>query len=124
MAPGDIDLPDGVTAPHEDTSIGALFSRLIGDVERFARAEVRLYRAELLGRLDAVKFALAMGAVALLLAQATVVALLVGLLLILQPYIGAGWATVAVVGGALVLLALLGWFALQGVRKAFAGEPS
>ena len=35
----------------EDDSIGALFARLIDDGERFVRAEVRLYRAQLFSRL-------------------------------------------------------------------------
>lgn len=99
-------------------SIAALFSRLIDDAERFVRAEVRLYRAQFLGRVDAAKFAIAMGAASLLIAQATIVASLVGLVLILRRYIGSGWATVVVVVGALVLAAILGKLALIGLRKA------
>ena len=98
----------------DQNSIAALVSRLIDDVERFVRAEVRLYRAQLLGRAEAAKFAILMGAASLLIAQATIVAALVGLVLVLRRSIGPGWATL----GALALATILGRLALAGLRKA------
>jgi uncharacterized membrane protein YqjE len=101
-----------------DESIAGLFSRLIDDAKGFVRAEIRLYRAELFGRLDTAKMALALGALALLIANATIVAGLVGLVLVLRRYIGSGWSVVAVVGGSLLIAGILGWLALRGFRKA------
>ncbi|MFA5963093.1 MAG: phage holin family protein [Sphingomonas sp.] len=95
-------------APHDDkgrdpNSIGQLFSRLIDDAERFVRAEINLYRAEAFARINEAKVALLLGATAFLLAQAALIALLVGLMLIAQRLLGPTLATLAVVGGALLV---------------------
>jgi len=106
--------------PSSDGTIAGLFSQLIEDAKGFVRAEIRLYRAELFGRLDEAKIAVLLGVLSVLIANATIVAGLVGLVLVLRRYIGSGLATVVVVGGALALAAALGWLALRGMRKATA----
>lgn len=98
--------------PPEQESIPALVSRLIDDGEGFVRAELKLYRARLFSRLDGARNAIVLIVIALSLVQATIVAALVGLLIILRPLIGPGGATAVVVVAGLGiagLLALLAW---------------
>ena len=61
--------------PEEhDSSIAALFARLIDDAERFVRAEVRLYRAQFLSRVGEARSAIILVVLALLLAQSAMIA--------------------------------------------------
>lgn len=99
-------------------SIGHLFSRLIDDAERFVRAEVNLYRAEAFARIGEAKVALLLGATAFLLAQAALIAMLVGLLLIVRMEVhSAAWATVIVVGGALIVAGIMVAVAVAKIKK-------
>jgi len=98
--------------PPTNESIPALVSRLIDDGEGFVRAELKLYRARLVSRLDDVRNAIIFVVIALSLVQAVMVAALVGLLIVLRPLIGPGGATgmVVVAGlGVAGLLAFLAW---------------
>ncbi|OYY72149.1 phage holin family protein [Sphingomonas sp. 28-63-12] len=103
---------------EKDDSIAALFSRLVDDAERFVRAEVRLYRANLFNSLTEARSAIIMLLASLLLAQSAVIALLVGLVVILRRPLGAVGATAIVVVGALVIAALLGGLAIGKIRRA------
>lgn len=105
--PAALDPEPEVAAPAPDTSIGALFARLIDDAERFVRAEINLYRAQFVARLDDAKAVILLGAIAFLLAQSALIALLVGLLVILLKPLGAVGATAVVVGTALIVVAIL-----------------
>ena len=110
--------------PPPDARIGALASRLIDDGKEFLQAEIALYRVQFSRWTGQAKFVAIYGIVALLLVNAAVIALFVGLLLSLQTIIGPGWATVAVVLGTLALAGLFGWLAYGRVRKLIAGEAA
>ncbi|MEN2785462.1 phage holin family protein [Sphingomonas qilianensis] len=113
---------DMMTQPPPEPSIGALAGDLVADARAYALAEVAVYRAKATVWLGEAKFVAIFGVSALVLANAAVIALFVGLLLTLAPRVGPGWATVIVVGGTLVLVALLGWLALRRVRKMSAAK--
>jgi hypothetical protein len=103
--------------PDDDNSIAHLFSRLIDDAERFVRAEIRLYRAELLSRVGEARTAIILGVVALFLAQSAIIALVLGLLLILKDPLGEVWATILVVIVSLAIAGLLVRIAVAKVRR-------
>lgn len=102
----------------DDDSIAALFTRAIDDVERFVRAEIRLYRAQFFARVGEARNGILMIMTSFLLAQSALIALLVGLVVILRPSLGAIGATAAVVGGSLAIAGLLGWLAIGKIRRA------
>ena len=99
-------------------SIGHLFSRLIDDAERFVRAEINLYRAQAFARIGEAKLALLLGATAFLLAQSALIAMLVGLVLVVRMEVhSAAWATVIVVGGALIVAGIMVAIAVAKIKK-------
>lgn len=102
----------------EDDSVASLFAMLIEDAENFVRAEVTLYRASIVARLTEARSAIVMILASFLLAQAAIIAFLVGLLVILLPYLGAAGATAAVVGSGLGMAGLLAFLAIGRLRKA------
>jgi hypothetical protein len=102
---------------RDPNSIGHLFSRLIDDAERFVRAEINLYRAEAFARINEAKLALLLGATAFLLAQAALIALLVGLLLIARRTMGPALATLTVVGGALIIAGVMVAVAVAKIKQ-------
>ncbi|WP_186729114.1 phage holin family protein [Sphingomonas panacisoli] len=104
--------------PPQQESIPALVSRLIDDGEEFVRAELKLYRARLFSRIDGARNAIILAVVALSLAQAVIVAALVGLLIVLRPLLGPGGATGVVVAGGLALAGLLAWLGWRQLLKA------
>ncbi len=99
-------------------SIARLFARLIEDAERFVRAELRLYRADLFSRLAEARSAIILILIGFLLAQSAIIALLVGMIVILRPVLGAVGATASVVGGSIIVATLLAWIALGKLNKA------
>lgn len=101
-----------------DDSIPSLVGRLIDDGEEFVRAELKLYRARMFARIDSARNAIILVIVALSLAQAVIVAALVGALVLLRPEVGPGGATAIVVVAGLTLAGLLGWLALRQLKKA------
>lgn len=103
---------------HGEDGFVALFSRLVDDAEQFVRTELQLYRAQLFARLKEGRTAIVMIAFAFFLAQSALVALLVGLVATLRQPLGAAGATAVVVSGALIIAALLAWFAVGKLRKA------
>jgi hypothetical protein len=88
-------------------SIVALVTRLIDDVERFVRAEISLYRAQMLERVNEARGAIVMLVIAFMLAQATLFTLLVALVLILRRWTGIYWASGLVVAAALAITLIL-----------------
>lgn len=101
----------------EDDSIPALFGRLVDTGERFVRAELKLYRATLLARLRDARLAVIGLLVAFLIVQSSIIALLVGLIVILRRPLGAVGATAAVVGGAVLLAIILSRLAFERLRQ-------
>jgi len=104
--------------PPPDDTIPALVGRLIDDGEAFVRAELRLYRARLVARADEARNGIILMVVALSLAQAVIVAALVGVLLVLRHLVGPGWSTAIVMVVGLVLAAFLGWLGVRQVKRA------
>ena len=88
-------------------SLAELAQQLVDDTTAFVRAEVALYRAQA-GR-KALSAGIAVGLLggALVLAQGAVFALLVGLIIVLAPSLGTGWAIVVVVMSAILIAAIL-----------------
>jgi len=112
------DAPSPDNKGPDFNSIGHLFSRLIDDAERFVRAEVNLYRAQAFARINEAKVALLLGATAFLLAQSALIAMLVGLVLIVRMQVhSAAWATVIVVGGALIVAGIMVAVAVAKIKK-------
>lgn len=101
-------------------SIGELLGRLVEDARETAKAEVGLYKAQALNFVGEAKLVGVYGVVALLLVNAAVISLFVGLLLIVQQQLGPIWATIIVVLGTLGVAGLFGWLALRHVRRLTA----
>jgi hypothetical protein len=103
--------PDG--APP---SLGELTTGLVEDVRRWFDAEFALYRIEATRRSISVGVAAGMIFGALALAQAALVALLVGIVILLSPMVGTGLAIVIVIGTTLAIIALLGWLGKRRIE--------
>lgn len=97
--------PDPVEVAPLRPTLTELFRRLLADTEAYIRAEATLYRAQAGRKILSAGVVAALLGAAILLAQAATVALLIGILLSLAPYIGIGWATAGVV---LVSFAVVG----------------
>jgi len=101
--------PDGAPvndAPNRE-SVKEVFARLYADGRAYAAAEAdkQKLRVGIVGA--GIRNAAIFGVVALMLAFASIVALLVGLTISLSQLIAPIWATLIVVGGALLLVLLL-----------------
>jgi len=101
-----------------DVPMGQLFSQLVDDGKRYARAEVELYKAKAADKAEPVKWAAIYGGAALTLALSAVTALLVGLILALETLVGPLAATLIVVLVTLAVAGLLGWMAYKRVAEA------
>jgi hypothetical protein len=102
--------------PQPEEGIGSLFSRLIDDGRELVRAETAVYREITLNRIVRSRTAIILAIVGLLLAQASVTALLVGLLFGLAWYLGPIGAGVVI---AIVGLAIAGLL-FRAALKRFA----
>jgi uncharacterized membrane protein YiaA len=100
-----------------DVPIGQLFSQLVDDGKRYARAEVELYKAKAADKAEPVKWAAIFGGAALTLALSAVTALLVGLILALETLVGPLGATLIVVAVTLAIAGLFGWMAYKKITE-------
>lgn len=109
----------GITPAPEEGGLVRLFMRLIDDAERFIRAELRLWRAQAYEKLRQARTAIALIVAGFLIAQSAFIAFLVGLLIILRQEVGLSpiWATVAVVGTALIVAGALIQIAILKIKK-------
>lgn len=98
-----------------DVPIGQLFSQLVDDGKRYARAEVELAKAKAQEKAEPVKWAAIFGGAAVTLALSAVTALLVGLILSLAPLVGPFGATLIVVLVTFAIAGLLGYLAYKQV---------
>ncbi len=118
MGSSDID-PSAVDGPPVEAqlSLGDLMARLVEDIRTWFDAEFALYRIEATRR--SVSFAMAAGMIvgALVLAQAAIIALLVGLIMLLAPLVGTGVAVLIVVGTTMMIVALLAWFGKRRIER-------
>jgi hypothetical protein len=104
--------------PDEEEGIGTLIARAAADGRAYADAEIAYWRALMLDRLVDARAAAVLGIAVLLLAQAAAIALIVGLVMILTPYVGPGLATLIVVLVAASAAALFARAALRRFRRA------
>lgn len=98
-----------------DVPIGQLFSQLVDDGKRYARAEVELYKAKAQDKAEPIKWAAIYGGAAAVLALAAVGALLVGLILSLMTLMGPLLATLIVVIVTFAIAGVLGYMAYNKV---------
>ena len=103
---------------NSDVPIGQLFSQLVDDGKRYARAEVELYKAKAVDKAQPLKMAAVFAGIAVTLALSAVTALLVGLILALETLVGPLAATLIVVLVAFVIAGGLGYFAYRKVGEA------
>lgn len=103
-----------------DASIGTLATRVVNDARTFVAAEIALYRAKAMALVAPWKMVAILGVAAVILVNAAIIALLVGLILTLQTLVGPGWATLIVVLGTLAIAGLLGWLAASRIGKMSA----
>jgi hypothetical protein len=110
-------------AVHAPQGISSLIGETIGDGKRWARAEIGYYKAVASERARDAGIGAGLAIGAALLAQAALIAGLVGLVLTLTPVIGAGWATLLVVSVVLVIAGILAALALSRFRRISAPLP-
>lgn len=103
-----------------DESIGTLITRVVDDAKAFVAAEIALYRAKAMASVAPLKMVAILGVTAIVLVNAAVITLLVGLILTLQTLVGPGWATLIVVLGTLAIAGLLGWLAAGRIGRMSA----
>ncbi|MDO7841188.1 phage holin family protein [Sphingomonas immobilis] len=103
----------------EDGGFVKLFLRLIDDVERFIRAELRLWRAQVYERLRQARTAIILIVAGFLIAQSAFIAFLVGLLIILrqEAQLSPALATLIVVGTALLIAGGMIQVAILKIKK-------
>lgn len=108
--------------PTGPDSIATLFTQLIDDGRRYAHAELRYYQAIAGAKARAAKAIMLLGIFALVCILAAAIGLVVGLIMILVPLVGAALATLIVVTGFLFVAAMLGWLASRRVKQLFNGK--
>ena len=107
---------------ENDTGLGTLLGELIRDARAWASAEVDYYKVLVADRLTDVKLAVALGIAAIVLANAALIALLVGLIIALMTLVGPLLATIVVIGVTLAVAALMGRMAMRFMRLATRKE--
>ena len=100
-----------------EKSLGFQVADLVEDARKLAHAEIEYYRAKLSVNMAATKTVLALFGVSVVLGITTIVALILGLLLILSQYLGPMAATGLVTGGAFLLTTILMGMAIKRARK-------
>lgn len=104
--------------PQDDDGIGTLIVRALADGRAYAQAEADYWKALTLSRMGDLRAAAVFGGIVFLLAQAAAIALIVGLVMMLTPHVGPGFATLIVVLTASVAAALFARAAWQRLRRA------
>jgi hypothetical protein len=105
-------------------SLGALFARLMQEGEAFIRAEVLLYRAQATRKAFSAGLIVALVGGAIMLVQALIVAVLIGIILTIAPLVGMGWAVLIVTAGTLVLIAVCGFVARAKISALLKPEEA
>jgi hypothetical protein len=85
-------------------SLSALFARLVDEGEAFIRAEVLLYRAQATRKVFSAGLIVGMAGAAIMLSQALIVVVLIGIVMTIAPSVGTGWAVAIVAAVTLVLI--------------------
>ena len=112
-----IALPEPDVTSHSRPTIGELFTQLVDGGRGLLKAEIALYRIEAGRRSLSAGWAAGLLIGALTLVQGALIALLVGLMMVLAPVLGTGWAVAIVTVGAVALAALLGWLGVRQIAR-------
>lgn len=102
-----------------EESFPELVSRVVDDAKDLARAEVALIRVQVAANVTRYAVAVALLGAAVTLAMAALIAGAIGGILTLSPLIGAGWATLAVVTGLILIAAILAKIGLGRLKQKF-----
>lgn len=105
--------------PGDHESIPELFARVLADAEHLARAEIELQKAKVVARIDEARNGVLLLLAAVATASVALTALVVGVLMVLAPLVGPGWATAIVVGTLVLLSVLMGWLAMRHFKLLF-----
>lgn len=98
-------------------SLGDLFSRLVLELRDWFEAEFALYRAQATRRALSAAVAGVLILAAVTLAQSALVALLIGMIMLLAPQMGTGFAILTVVGVTLSMGGLLAWLGVRRIQN-------
>lgn len=112
----------GLTPPRP--SLGTLFRRLLSEGKAFIRAEIRLYRAQATRKAFSAGLIVALIGTAIMLLQALVVAILIGIILTIAPAVGMGWAVVIVAVGTSILIAIAALIARARISNLLKPEET
>ncbi|MEP2989025.1 MAG: phage holin family protein [Parasphingorhabdus sp.] len=108
----------------EEKPLKLQVSDLVEDARTLALAEVEYYKTKLTVNMAATKTVLGLFGVAITMALTAIVALILGLLLIADNYLGPIAATGIVTGAFILIAAILGKMAISRVRKLPLSENS
>lgn len=112
----------GPTAPR--ASLSTLFTRLISEGEAFIRAEISLYKAQATRKAFSAGLIIAMIGGAVMLLQALIVAILIGIIMTIAPAVGIGWAVVIVAVGTSTLIATAALIARARISNLLKPEDT
>lgn len=119
--PSNLDAPD---AHPQEKPLKLQVSDLVEDARTLALAEVEYYKTKLSVNMAATKTVLALFGVAVTMALTAIVALILGLLLIADFYLGPIAATAVVTISFILIAAILGKMAINRARKLPLSENS
>jgi len=114
----------GADPLDEEDSIGELFGRLVDDGRTVAAAEMQFYRQVFYRRVALARVAIGLAVLAAALVLASLIALFLGLVIWLMPWIGPVGSGLMVCLFGLVIAGLLVRAALRRLGPALAGQPS
>lgn len=106
----------------EQPSLSDLFADLLNDGRDWVNAEIAVYQAEARRRLFIAGIGLGLLTLSAALVAGTLVALLIGVMFMLTPVVGAGWATAIVIGFALAVAAVAAQAGRLQLRKLTRGR--
>ena len=110
---GDAAQSDAPATEFGDKPLKLQFNDLVDDVRKLAEAEIEYYRVKLSVNMAATKTMLVLFSIAVISGITTMVALILGILLILSYY----WGPVAATGGTWLLTTVLMNMAINRARK-------
>ena len=105
----------------ERPSLPDLFAELADGGREWLNAEAAVFRAEARRRLIIAGIGLGLLTLSAALVAGTLVALLIGVMIVLTPVMGGGWATVLVIGVALTMAAIAAYVGRLQLRKLTRG---
>ncbi len=109
------------TEQVERPSLPDLFTELADGGREWLNAEAAVFRAEARRRLIIAGIGLGLLTLSAALVAGTLVALLVGVMIVLTPVMGGGWATALVIGVSLTIAGLAAYVGRQQLRKLTRG---